>query len=112
MASGGRKPPDGSQQGAYAPRSPRTKHFACNEPLEPLRGRDDFQKLLKKPEGKTSETVRPTPEPPGGSPKWLGASLRRPQSGRRWCEDGPGGQCHEDLVYSPQAQQRRPRSFT
>jgi hypothetical protein len=45
------------------------KRLKADKALEPLRDRDDFQKLLKKLEAKASEVVRPTPEPPVGSPK-------------------------------------------
>jgi hypothetical protein len=45
------------------------KRLKTDEALEPLRDRDDFQKLLKKLEAKASEAVRPTPELTVGSPK-------------------------------------------
>ena len=45
------------------------KRLKTDKVLEPLRDRDDFQKLLKKLEAKASEVARPTHEPPVGSPK-------------------------------------------
>jgi tetratricopeptide (TPR) repeat protein len=45
------------------------KRLKTDKVLEPLRDRDDFQKLLKRLEAKAPEAVRPTPEPPVGSPK-------------------------------------------
>jgi tetratricopeptide (TPR) repeat protein len=45
------------------------KRLKTDKVLEPLRDRDDFQKLLKKVEAKVSEAAGSTPESPVGSPK-------------------------------------------